>query len=399
MTKGGSASGEVLISADSHVSDFPNLWNGPIDAKFGSRAMHVSKDGGSSAHGLSPRGLYGDWVVAEGLLPFPSGGGNVGGYPHAERGKRLADFHIDRDTPKGAIETKARLEAMDTDGVRAEVIYPTYALRVPMMRDAELQRDLLRHSNAWLAEYVRPAPDRLVGGAVLSLIDVNAAVEDLHECLKSGLRAVTVAAVPPPELTYASMHYDRFWAAAAEAGVPVTLHALPPPETAAASQRRRPTVAESRLMHLIEDYHLANILYDHPIQVCASQIILSGVLERHPKLKLVLSEWGTGWIPTFLANIDLTWSNRPEGLPLKMAPSEYFSRQIWCTFDRPLHMQPADVERLQDRLMFASDYPHVESSWPESRGAFDKYVGDVPAAIRKKLASDNAAALFGLTAS
>jgi predicted TIM-barrel fold metal-dependent hydrolase len=386
----------LLVSADSHVSDFPGFWNTELIAKYGCRAPHVSKDGGTSAHGLSRGGLFGDWVVAEGLVPFPTAGGNVGGYRRAERPKRLNDFDVTRDAPPGACDPVGRLGEMDTDGLHAEVIFPTYGLRVNMMRDAEVQRASLKASNAWLAEFCRSSPDRLVGAAILSVYDPAGAVEDMHECLKSGLRGVAIPAIPPPELTYASSHYERFWAAAAEAGVPVTLHALPPPETAAASQRKKSTVVENLTMSLIEDFHLANILYDHPIQISLAQLILSGVLERHPKLRIVLSEWGTGWLPKFLANMDASYTFRPDGLPLTMLPSEYFARQVWCTFDRPLDLPENLLARLGERLMFSSDYPHIETSWPESRSAFEKYCAGVPDSLRAGFAAGNCAALYGL---
>lgn len=386
----------VLISADSHVSDFPTFWNAELLPKYGARVLHVSKDGGTSTHSIGHGGLFGDWIVGEGLTPFPAGGGNIGGYGRKDRHKRLDNFDITRDTPPGATDPHARLKAMDEDGVRAELIFPTYALRVNMMRDAELQRATLKASNKWLAEFCRAAPDRLIGAAILSVHDVAGAVEDLHECLELGLRGVAIPPIAPPELTYATSHYERFWAAAAEANVPVTMHALPPPETAAASQRRRATIVEGQVVSLVEDFHLPNILYDHPIQVALTQLILSGVLARHPKLRIVISEWGTGWIPNFLANIDLSYTLRPEGLGLKKLPSEYFCEQIWSTFDRPHHLPEKDLLRLQDRLMFGSDYPHVESSWPESQQSFKDYCVDVPPAIQHKLASGNCAALYGV---
>jgi predicted TIM-barrel fold metal-dependent hydrolase len=386
----------VLVSADSHVSDFPSFWNAELLATYGSRTMHVSKDGGTSAHGISQGGLFGDWIVGEGIVPFPAGGGNVGGYPRDERPKRLANFDLTRDAPPGAVDPHARLKEMDADGLRAEVIIPTYALRVNMMRDAELQRACLRAANVWTAEYCRAVPDRLIGAAVLSIHDPAAAVEDLHRCLELGLKSAVIPAIPPPELTYASMHYERFWAAAAEAGTPVILHALPAPETAAVSQRRKATVVESRVVNLIEEYHLANILYDHPIQISLSQLILSGVLERHPKLRVVISEWGSGWMANFLGNIDFSFASRPEGLSLKMPPSDYFARQIWCSFDRELSLPRPLLERLQDRLMFSSDYPHIESSWPTSHAAFERAVEGAPEAIQTKLAWKNVATLYGL---
>ncbi len=385
-----------IISADSHVSDFPGFWNAALLEAHGCRVPHVSKDGGTSAHGLARGGLFGDWVVAEGIVPFPAGGGNVGGYPGPERAKRLNGFDVTCDAPPGAIDPISRLKAMDTDGLHAEVISPTYALRVNTMRDAELQQACLEASNRWLAEFCRGAPDRLIGTAILSVHDPVAAIAALHRCVDLGLRAAAIPAIPPPALTYASSHYERFWSAAAEAGVPVVLHALPAPETAALSQRSRSTLVEGHAMALIEDYHLANILYVQPIQVSLAQLILSGVLARHPKLRIVISEWGTGWIPSFLDNMDGSYSSRPEGLPLEMLPSEYFCRQVWCTFDRSLDLPVAYVERLQDRLMFGSDYPHVESSWPESRRLCEAHIAGLTPAIRRKLSAGNCAALYGI---
>ena len=385
-----------IISADSHVSDFPGFWNAELLKTYGCRVPHVSQDGGTSPHGLARGGLFGDWVVADGIVPFPASGGNVGGYPAPERGARLNGFDVKRDAPPGAVNPIARLQAMDIDGLHAEVVSPTYALRVNTMRDAQLQQACLEASNRWLAEFCRAAPARLIGTAILSVHDAEAAVAALHRCVDLGLRAAAIPAIPPPALTYASAHYERFWAAAAEAGVPVVLHALPPPETAALSQRSRSVLVESRAMGLIEDYHLANILYTVPIQVSLAQLILSGVLARHPKLRIVLSEWGTGWLPGFLENMDGSYSSRPEGLALEMLPSEYFVRQVWCTFDRELDLPAAFIERLQDRLMFGSDYPHVESTWPESRKACEAHIEGLTPTVRRKLAAGNCAALYGI---
>ena len=386
----------ILVSADSHVSDFPHLWNKGMDTRFGARVPHLSKDGGTSAHGLSKSGLFGDWVVAEGMLPIPTGAGNVGGYPRNERARRLENFDVTKDPPPGACDPNARVKAMQDDGLACEYIIPTFGLRLNTLRDAELQRACVLASNSWVAEFCAAVPKRLFGAMALSIHDPAQGVKELHRGLGLGLKGALVPAIPPPELTYASMHYETFWAAAAEAGTPITLHALPPPETAAASQRRRPTITESRTMNLIEDHHLANILYDHAIQISLTQLILSGVLERHPRLKIVISEWGTAWIASFLAKIDGSYESRPEGLALTMKPSEYFQRQVWCTFDRALELPAEGVTLLQDRLMFASDYPHIESSWPDSRPNFLRDCAQATPAIQKKLSHENFASLYGI---
>lgn len=394
---GKAATSVVLMSSDSHVSDFPHLWNGPVVEKFGSRAMHEASGGGSSSHGISPRGMFGDWVVGEGIVPFPTSGGNVGGFPFEGRPQRLDNFDCRRDAPKGATDPTARLQEMTNDGLQAEFVTGTYGLRIPTMRSAELQRACARASNTWVADFCKAAPNRLLGAGGISLADMTAAVADLRHAVDVGLRAVYVSPVAPLERSYASRFYDPFWAAAAEAGMPVMLHAIPPPELAALSHRRRPAFHESEAQAVIEDYHLANVLYDHPIQVTLAQMLLGGVLERHPKLRLVLAEWGAGWVPNLLDGLDWTYGSRPAGLDLKMPPSEYVLRQVWMTFDRPLGLPMKQVERFQDRLMFSSDYPHIESSFPESRRIFAANTGDeVPEAIKTKLAHANFASLFGV---
>jgi uncharacterized protein len=377
----------VLVSADSHINEPPELWSSLRN--YGTRAPHVTKEGGTA-------GFRGDWFLAEEIRPFPLSMNNAGAFPKAERSSRLFDFDFARDASPAAYRPDARLGAMDADNTQVEVLYPSYGMRFPCMRDPELQYASLRVSNNWLAEFCRASPKRFIGVAALSLHDTQRAIDDLHWCLNQGIKGISVLPTAPVERPYSSMHYDRFWAAAAEAEVPVSLHALPPLENAAASGRVKPSLVDNRAMALIEDFHLPNVLYDHSIQRCLTQIVLSGVLERHPRLRLVLAEWGTSWIPNFMANLDGTYTGRPEGLSLKLLPSEYLLRQVWFTFDRSLALTPEVAGRLQDRLMWASDFPHIESTWPESRQVFEESVKGLSSDIVRKLAADNCARLYRL---
>ncbi len=358
-------------------------------SKYGNRAPHVMKNGGTS-------GLPGDWLLAEEIRSFPLSMNNVGAYPMKERAARLGDFDFARDASPAAYKPDERVKVMDSIDLKMEVIYPSYSMRFPSMRDPELQYESLRVSNEWLAQFCRAAPQRFIGVGALSLTHVSRAIEDMHWCLQNGIKGVSILPTPPPELSYSSMHYERFWAAAAEAGVPVSLHALPPLETAALSNRRKPLVVENRTMALIEDFHLPNILYDHAIQLSLTHLVLSGVLERHPKLRLVLAEWGTAWLPMFMGNLDYTYTLRREALPLKMLPSEYMLRQIWWTFDRALNLPAEQIERLQDRLMWASDYPHIESSHPDCQKVFAESSAGMSSAITKKLGFENCAQIYGV---
>lgn len=386
-----------LVSSDSHVCEPPDLWTRHLGARFGTRVPHVGKNAGSGVYGDWTGRLGGDWFVVEGIPAFPMAFGTSGGFEGKERLRRLKHFEFEKDARLAAYEPNARIKDMDTDGVAMELIYPSYLPRMLYMRDAELQRACVGVYNDWLAEFCSVAPNRLIGMAVISLVDIDAAVAELERCLKRGMKGIAIWCVPPPELPFSSSHYERFWAAAAAAGVPVALHALPPLDTAIAAPRHRSTFVENHAMGLIEDFHLANVLFDHHIQRSLTQLILSGVLERHPALKLVVCEWGTAWLPLFLENLDGTYLSRPEGLSLKMKPSEYFYRQVWATFDRELGLSPAHVKAFEDRLMWSSDFPHIETSWPRSREAYERFCGSLPGEAGPKMGSANCLSLYNLS--
>jgi uncharacterized protein len=134
-------------------------------------------------------------------------------------------------------------------------------------------------------------------------------------------------------------------------------------------------------------------------------IIFSGVLERHPGVRLVLAEAGIGWIPYVLERMDHEYDKYVEaregweargGIPIPLLPSEYFRRQVWATFQD----DPAGLGLLssigEDRVMWASDYPHPDSTWPHSRRVIAAQMGGLPEDTRRKLTHDNASALYGL---
>ena len=96
-------------------------------------------------------------------------------------------------------------------------------------------------------------------------------------------------------------------------------------------------------------------------------IIFTGVLERFPRIKLVLGESGIGWIPYMLRRMDAEWEDQFKDLDLKMAPSEYWKRQCWATYqtDPDRHQAPGRARRGQ--IMWGSDFPHPDGIWPDTQ--------------------------------
>jgi predicted TIM-barrel fold metal-dependent hydrolase len=141
------------------------------------------------------------------------------------------------------------------------------------------------------------------------------------------------------------------------------------------------------------------------IDEALAAVVFGGALERHPGLKIVLAETGIGWLPYMLERMDETYRRFLDagdywhahgGLPLAQPPSAYWRRQLWATFQTD-HAGLRLIDLLgDDRVMWASDYPHPDSTWPESQAAIEENLQGAPPQTRRRILCDNARALYGL---
>lgn len=283
-----------------------------------------------------------------------------------------------------------RLADMDRDGVDATVMYGPIA---PLLvEDPVARQHCYAAYNDWLIEFCQAEPRRLIGAGMLPVDDPAAARRELLRLAERGLRHVMLlaAAATPPMYHPA---WEPFWAAAAETGIPVGLHLYVGASKAVTGVAPIATSAISSVSAALQ-------LLDPLVG-----LIFSGVLDRHPGVRLVLAESGIGWLPYVLEEMDdkfeqfaearEVWDSRG-GIPLQLRPSEYFRRQVWATFQK----DAAGLALLdaigEDRVMWASDYPHPDSTWPHSREVIARQMGHLPAATVRKLTCDNARALYQL---
>ena len=125
-------------------------------------------------------------------------------------------------------------------------------------------------------------------------------------------------------------------------------------------------------------------------------MIFGGVLERYPRIQVVLGESGIGWIPYVLHRMDAEWEDQFKDLELTMAPSDYWRRQCFATYQTdPIGIKLID-DLGADRVMWGSDFPHPDGIWPDSREYVDKELGHLPASVRRKIVCENAARLYNL---
>ena len=170
-------------------------------------------------------------------------------------------------------------------------------------------------------------PTASYGVACISTYDIDHGVAELERCRAAGLPGAMVWQAPPPELSFATNHYERLWAAAQDLEVPISLHILtgqpfPWPRPAARGGRRQ---AFETMRSAVN----SKLLY---ASNAMSDLIMTGVLERYPRLKFVLVENEVSWIPFYLGQYDKYWGRGNLESPLTMFPSEYFLRQFYATF-------------------------------------------------------------------
>jgi predicted TIM-barrel fold metal-dependent hydrolase len=368
-----------VVSADSHVTEPADLWQERLARGFRDRAPHIVRNPGDG-----PAWLF----VAEGTDPFPVAGGFAAG----RSGEELAAFQdkgYEAARPSGW-DPVARIADQELDGIDAEILYPTLGMKLFAMPDGALQRACFHAYNAWLAEYCAHDPARLYGIGLVSLEDVALAVRDVEEVARQGMRGVMIWGAPPEDRPYDDPAYDPFWKAASSLGLPVSLHII------AGRGRMSGGVVDAMRGRSHSGVWYMNVL--HEIQDSLARIVFGGVLHRFPDLKIVSAENDTGWLPHFLYRMDHCYDKFcalwPDATP--EPPSFYLRRQLFATFqDDPVG--PATYALFgRDNYMWASDFPHSDSTFPESRMWIDKNFAGVPEDVRRRIVRDNAAELYGM---
>ena len=377
-----------VISADSHMFEPADLWVGRVDARFKDRAPHIEPNERNAGFALVAPGVR---FTVSGL----SAAGRSG-----EALKQHFAFGYEAVRPSGW-DPVERIKDQDVDGVRAEVLYTSLGMPLFGLKDAELQLHCFKVYNDWLSEFCAYNRKRLVGIALISLEDIGQAVRELERCARLGLRGASIAGYAPEERPYSSREYEPFWAAAQDLGMPVSLHVI------TASGRSPHGIASKQIGQSDKDAPGIGTVGGYMFMTADVQqslfvIVLSGVLERFPKLKLVSAENDTGWIPHFMYRMDHAYEKYGKlgGIhDFELKPSDYLRRQLWATFQD----DPTATVTYQffgaDRFMWANDFPHSDSTWPHSQEVIRRDFASVPEEVRRKIVCDNAAKLYGIEVS
>ncbi len=357
------------ISADSHVIEPPDLWLKYIEPAYRSRAPHVERENGN------------DVYKCEGVTLIPVGALGGAGKPV---GVLKSQGTYEKDVPPGSYDPQARIKEMAIDGVEAEVLYPSIALRMFAISDKDYQLACFRAYNNWLADFCKADPVRFKGIGLIPVDDIEAAVTDLTRCKEIGLSGISITHSPGEERQYDRPAFDPLWAAAQDAGMPVSLHIL-------TERKLKPQTGIESLVGQIRD--------PAATQEAFTRMIFSGVFNRYPRLRIISAENDAGWAAYFEERLDYLFEKRRAFqqfvIPLDTPPSAYIRRNCLFTFMRDHSGILARHAIGLENLLWSSDYPHQDSTWPRSQQVIDSLCKGIPDSDRHAIVAGNAAKLYG----
>jgi predicted TIM-barrel fold metal-dependent hydrolase len=363
---------KTIISADSHITEPPGCYIDHIDPKYREIAPKMVRFDGK-----------GDLFVIHGMKK------PLGIALAAAAGKQPKDLEMYGATfeslHRGGWDPEARLADQDRDGVSAEVIYPTVGMLLCNHQDFDYKKACFDAYNRWIAEYCAPHPERLIGLGQTTMRSVEEGIEELRAMKAMGLKGVMMTG-NPQVADYDDPIYDPYWEAAIDLDMPLSFHILTS-KTDQVKAQRGPII--NGFVSIIRGN-----------QDIIGTFIFGGVFDRHPKLKLVCVEADAGWVPHFMYRMDHAYKRHRNWMrckELQKLPSDYFREHIYLTFqDDWVAFKMKDMCNYQ-RLMWANDFPHSDSTWPWSQEILAEHTKGLTEPEKDAILHDNVAELYHLS--
>ncbi|MEA3216043.1 MAG: hypothetical protein QOJ19_2199 [Acidimicrobiia bacterium] len=369
-------------SCDSHVVEAREVFEG-LEDRFGSRAPRIE-------HNFKDK--PGDWLVLPGTAPVPVGRLGIAG-------NRLDDPNTDALIARGyeglnpgVRDPHARLDEQMLDGIVGEVMYPSLNMFTYAIPDQEVAKAVFERHNNWVVDYCSAAPERLIGIGCLPIPDVDAALAEMTRSAKRGVRGFAIPAHVSPDHPYNHPDYDRFWAAAQDFGVPLTMHIFTGTSFDGGMPKHWGTPGGTIKGYTMAHTTAVNTMLD---------LICGGVCERFPELKFVFSEFETGWVAHTLQRMDHALYRTPKYAVdyLTMKPSDYFHRNMYVTFEDDIAGVLTRELIGVSNLLWGNDYPHHDAIWPNSMETLDKVFQGVPNSERERMCWSNTIDLYKIDTS
>ena len=365
----------LILSSDSHVFEPPDLWTSRIDAAFRDRAPRMQRIDGADQ-------LVVDDQIVSGIGLISNAGARF------EAPETISSLGRFEDVHAGGYDPYQHLADMELDGVAGEVLYPSQGLFYFKVADSSLMSAIFRAYNDWLADFCSVDPARLKGIAMINLDDVADGIKELERAARRGFAGAMITEYPLETRRYDQPEYEPFWAAAEALGMPLSLHT---------ATRRQGKIRGAGERTIRDATSRSTKAFYPALSMC--DMIFSGVFERYPRLTVAIVEFELAWAPHVLSTMDYTYRERHEEALYRfkdgMRPSDFFHRNVCLSFQEDaIGIRLRDAIGV-DSMMWGSDYPHSESTFPQSRKILAEILAGVPDAEQAKIAGGNTARVYG----
>jgi len=345
----------LAIDADGHVCEPVDLWQKRLEPKYRDRGVRVAKTSdGTEALLIDDKPCI---EILWNRMAFLSSVGHS-----SDEVIEASSYLNPKVTHLGAYEPKARLQALDEQQMEAAFLYPTLGLFWPSeVRDFKLAAACARAYNDWIYDFCQTDTARLKAIAQIHLGDVDEAVKEVHRVAKLGFPGLFTG----PKVYHnghpflGDPYYDPFWAAVQECDLPVSIHIMFPQEDFSWKESGYP---EEFGFGSIGWYALTNV--QQPVIRAITSLLACGVFQKFPKLKVLLMETHAGWVGNYLERLDskykfIGWLEKD----LKIMPSELFKKHCWVGMDADEKTAKDAIPYIgEDRILFASDFPHGDAT-------------------------------------
>ncbi len=376
------AQGTTVVDCDAHVLEPPDLWQNYLEPQFRDRAIRI--ESGPDGERL----VIGEVTVLEGVLAG-LGGAHIPRETLFTSGLRYLD-----GCPPGSFDVAGRVAQMDRWGVDKAVVFPTICILPFPTADHALANAYCRAYNTWMMEYAQALNGRIAPVAVVNWYDVDAAARELDRCLAAGFRGLFV----PPEVIDGrgpgDPAFDPLWSRCQAAGVPGCLHVI---------VRFSAESNAFRAWHETKPGLTFGFAMGGTGQLmpAVAALVLSGLFDRHPLLKVVSVEAGCGYAAYLMDRLDQKHRvfgvlQALGGQALRLRPSEYFKRNLYFVAEPEERSLDSMLDLVgEDRILWGSDFPHIDSTLAAAT-FINAAVADLTPARRARVLGGNAVKVFAL---
>ncbi|HEY3016261.1 MAG TPA: amidohydrolase family protein [Nocardioides sp.] len=348
-------------SGDSHFLEPEDLWRENLPPRLAELVPRAEKD---------PDGEW-ETVHIDGMSfrrKLPTG--------------KAAEFFEAVNRAPGARDVALRLKDLDNEGVWCELTFPSLGMWSSSFRTPEVLREALRVSNDWAYETLEKASPRFVTAGQVSTLDVGDAVAELERIAEMGYRAVFLPVAPhPQQKDYNQDVWEPFWTAAERANMVLAFHIGTDPVDL--SKGNHGEVKYRGPGGAVLNYTETSFGGQRAVM----KMVASGALDRHPDLKVLVSEGGATWVPFIADRMEEGYRQHAMAVrpKLKRSPREIIYSQVYASFQHDGSAVAAATHMGYDKVMWGSDYPHMEGTFGHTQETLHELFDGADPAVRERV--------------